>query len=422
MYRKIQSLDYNHKPVWYRMLNRTWRILYPVGTEVVLSRDKLIMEARKSTGLKDFGKDEWEEPLDRMLGSINHEAGLNPVGRFITKKRLVNLLSIRLRAESWFKKHPEILDQPLYPVYLIIGLQRTGTTKLQRLLSMDPETRSLRSWEAINPVPLNHQINESAIRIRQAWLSEKALKLLSPNFFGIHPVEHLEPEEDILLLDVSFMSTTTEAIMNVPSYAAWLEKTDQSAAYAYAVKLLKFLQYQRPGARWVLKSPHHLEFLDLASRYFGKVRFLWTHRNVYECIPSFVSMMIHSRSIFSDSVEPGIVRDHWIRKNGYMLEKAVAYRRSNQHNDQFNDIFYESFIGDPMKVIKEIYRSIGKLDRELESDIIKAAAIDHRKKYGQHVYSMESFGMTEKMIDAYTGKYQEFMKDLRQDSQGDKRL
>jgi len=57
--------------------------------------------------------------------------------------------------------------------------------------------------------------------------------------------------------------------MHVPAYAAWLETTDQSAAYVYGAKLLKLLQWQRPGKRWVLKSPHHLEFLGLMEKYYG---------------------------------------------------------------------------------------------------------------------------------------------------------
>ena len=99
--------------------------------------------------------------------------------------------------------------------------------------------------------------------------------------------QKLDAGEDVLLLDVSFLSTTAEATMNVPTYAAWLEKNDQSVAYAYMVKLLKLLQWQRPGKRWVLKTPHHLEFLPLAKKYFGDVQFIWTHRNINECIHQF---------------------------------------------------------------------------------------------------------------------------------------
>ncbi len=81
-----------------------------------------------------------------------------------------------------------------------------------------------------------------------------------------------------------------------------LEKTDQSYAYEYAIKLLKLLQCQRPAKRWILKSPHHLEFMNLIAGKIPEVRFFWTHRNPLESIPSFMSMMAHSRSIFSDKV------------------------------------------------------------------------------------------------------------------------
>lgn len=412
MYKKFQPFDYNKKPYWYRAVNKSWKALYALGAEVILSKDRLIRVARKSTGLNDLGSDFWDEPLDRMVDSIKQEARLNPIGKFITKKRLENLLAIRLRSEWWFKKYPEILEQPLYPIYLIIGLQRTGTTKLHRLMSKDPGTRSLRSWEAINPAPLSGRLDESALRIRQAKISEKALKILSPSFFRIHPVEHLEPEEDILLLDVSFLSTTTEATMHVPSYARWLEKTDQSPAYEYAVKLLKFLQFQRQAKRWVLKSPHHLEFLNLTEKYFGEVHYVWTHRNVYECLPSFISMMAHSRSIFTDIVNPEEVRNHWLKKNGYMLTKALQFRKSIAVDTRFTDIFYEDFINKPLETLQKIYRSIGTIDSQLEFRFEELNKVDQREKYGQHIYTMEEFGLTREMIDEHTGPYQEFVKQL----------
>ena len=92
------------------------------------------------------------------------------------------------------------------------------------------------------------------------------------------------------------------------------------------VKLLKLLQWQRPGKRWVLKTPHHLEFLPLAKKFFGDVQFIWTHRDVNECIPSFLSMVSYSRILFSEEVEQKIVAEQWVRKNGFMLSKALEFR------------------------------------------------------------------------------------------------
>lgn len=411
--RTIHTANYNKKPFWFSTLNNIWQSSYPIGTRIKLEKDSLIKAARKNTGLHDLGKDFWDEPLERMIDSINKEARLHPVGRFISKKRIENLLSVRLRAEDWFKKHPEILEQPLYPVNVIIGLQRTGTTKLHRMLASDPNTRALLSWEAINPAPLNGDLKTGSERIKMAKISEKALKVMSPGFFAIHPVEHLAPEEDVLLLDVSFLSTTAEATTHVPSYSAWLEKTDQSMAYAYAVKLMKFLQWQRPAKQWVLKTPHHLEFLDLAEKYFEDVQFIWTHRNAKEAIPSFLSMVAYSRVLFSNKVDAHEVAQHWVRKIGYMLERAMEFRERKENAKKILDVSYLDLVNDSQLIMEQIYSSRGiEIKKELKQIFQNTERSNPKGKYGTHKYELSDFGIDTNFIDKYTMEYQLFLKDL----------
>src|SRR5690606_27360696 len=140
---------------------------------------------------------------------------------------LESALVIRLRVQGFVKQHPEVLDTDLGKVIVIAGLQRTGTTTLHRLLAADPDMRALMSWEALNPLPLpNEQPGNPEPRIAQPRRAEKGLAYLAPEFFAIHPVEHDAPEEDILLLDLSFMSQSPEATLNVPTYARWLEQQD----------------------------------------------------------------------------------------------------------------------------------------------------------------------------------------------------
>jgi hypothetical protein len=410
----IRAEHYDRQPLWFNLINRAWKGSYPLGTRSSLSKDSLIRAARKSTGLTDFGPYFWEEPIDRMLASIREEAKLHPIGQFITRQRIIQLLSVRLRAEDWFKKHPEILEQPLYPVILIIGLQRTGTTKLQRLLAADPGNRALLSWEALNPAPLNGDIADGRERIKVARTSEKALKFMSPGFFAIHPVEHLAPEEDVLLLDVSFLSTTAEATMHVPSYAAWLEQTDQSAAYEYMARLLKLLQWQRPGKRWVLKTPHHLEFPDLAKKSFGDVHFVWTHRNVYESIPSFMSMVSYARRLFSDQVDPVQVAQHWLRKTGFMLDRALDFHSRNNNTSLFTQVCFEQLVEDPMRILGEIY---GHRQETISPELMKTFEEtdqgNPRGKYGRHEYSLDHFGLDQSKVDHYTAKYRQFQESIK---------
>lgn len=385
-------------PFWFKALNALWNRSYQLGRRPKLDKDELIAAARNETGLQDLGKDFWDEPLDRLITSLNQEAALHPIGFFITRKRMINLLSVRLRAEYWFNKQPEILDLELYPPLVIVGLQRTGTTKLHRLLTADPENRVLRSWEAINPAPLTLHLNGTDRRIKSAKLSEKALRMMAPGFFAIHPVEHSAPEEDILLLDVSFLSTTPEATAHVPSYASWLERTDQSLAYAYGGKLLRLLQWQQPGIRWVLKSPHHLEFMHLIDKYFNRPRFLWTHRDMNECIPSFLSLVCHSRSIFSDRVTTQQVRDHWVRKTSYMLKKGMAYRNRKENPQAITDIMYEDLVNRPIEILEEIYSPYGGIPGALRERFRLADVDNPYGKYGIHEYNLKDFGLGEREL------------------------
>lgn len=417
------------QPLWYRALNKSWVFTYPVGTKIKLDKDDLIRRARKLTGLKDLGQDFMEEPLGRMLASMNDEAHLSPAGRFISRERLVNLLSIRLRATEYFKRFPEILSQDLYPVWIIVGLQRTGTTKLQRLLAADPDHRVLPSWEAINPVPLDKPISDirpqvSGIRhpayrnrdkrIRIAKTSVNAVRYISPGFFAVHPLDPLLPEEDVLLLDISFMSTTTEAMMEVPSYSSWLEGIDQTPAYVFYVKLLKLLQWLHPGKRWVLKSPHHLEFLDLIVRNIPDVKIIWPHRTIYESIPSFLSMLTYNHMIFSDHVDPHRIAERWIRKTGYALGKAVEFRKSGEHEKAFIDIDYRQLITESMKVMHKIYQMNGGLTPELRERFLRHEAEHPHQKHGIHRYDLADFGVDRQEIDRHTSHYQQFLSTIHE--------
>ncbi len=94
---------------------------------------------------------------------------------------------------------------------------------------------------------------------------------------AIHPIDYGEPEEDVLLLDLTFMSQSAEAMMRVPSYSRWLEEQDHSRSYEYLRLVLKLLCWQRPTSAWVLKTPQHMEHLDVFLRVFPDATIVQTH-------------------------------------------------------------------------------------------------------------------------------------------------
>ena len=360
----------------------------------------MIAAARRKTGLNDFGDDWFLEPLNVLVNSINEEARLSPVGTAIQRSRIVSSLSTRLRAERLIRKHPEILEQDPGRIILIAGLQRTATTTLHRLISADPGIRKLSAWEALNPVPLRgEKQGDPRRRIRLAKLAEKTIGFLAPDFAAIHPIRYDAPEEDVFLLDLSFMSQSPEAMMHVPGYAAWLERQDHTRAYRYLLTMLKLLHWQRPGRNWVLKTPNHMEHLDVALRVLPNTVVIQTHRDPKKAVASFCSMVAHGRGILSDHVDAGGIARHWVHKMRRMLERSMEVRNSGRP-DAFVDVSYYDLVSNPIDEVQAIYRHTGiEFTGLAENAAVSLAARDIKDRHGRHVYSLSSFGLNAERVD-----------------------
>lgn len=405
---RITSTDYAnpYRPSLLQSLNYIGDKAAHWNLRISLDRESLLKAAMRAEKYDDFGDEAFLLPFDVLLRSIEQEAELNFVGRFITRQRIINLLRNRLRVSRLLKKHPEIKQIPIDDVILITGLQRTGTTILHRLLAEDPENRALLAYEGLNPAPCVDDESENfRKKQRMAKQSERALAYMAPDFFAIHPVEWNAPEEDVLLLDYAFISTVAESTMNVPTYAKWVEIHDNRPAYEYMRTLMQVLSWKSPKRRWILKSPHHLEFLTVFLQVFPKTTVVRTHRDPCETLPSFCSMMCHGRGIFTDHVDPMVVGDHWLRKTARMVtrgESAITAVRPQR----LLDIEYKAMLPDPLAQIKLIYNtaSIG-LEKVALRRMDKSLKINKQHRFGRHRYNMDSFGLSKERIYAAYGNY-----------------
>lgn len=365
----------------------------------------LLAEARRRTKLGDFGDPSFHEPMGVLVRSIEREARLSPLGRLITRERLLGVLCNRLRVSEALRRQPRVKSRPLAAPLVITGLQRTGATLLHRLLAADPRRRWLASWEALNPAP---PLNGNDHRIRTAERAQRALRYLAPDFFAVHPVRARGPEEDVLLLDFAFRSTFPEATLRVPTYSRWLEAHDQRPAYEYMATLLRLLSAQRkPQARWLLKTPHHLEWLDVLLEVFEGARIIWTHRDPTDAVPSFCSMVAHGRGVFSDHVDPVEIGHEWSRKTARAIERALA-ARDRAPAGTFFDLAYEDLVADPIEAVRRVYEFLGE---QLTNDVTRRmqAILERHPQhaFGRHRYQLEDFGLRPTILNARFAAYRE---------------
>jgi len=408
---RVTSADYR-RPYRPRPIALANRLGGALGLGGRFDADALIAAARRHSGLHRFDDEAFREPLARLLDAIEREARLTPTGRVITRTRLLGVLQNRLRAQALFERHPEILDEPIAAPIFIVGLQRTGTTMLQRLLAADPGLRALASWEALNPAPLPRRPwHRRDPRIGRAVLAEKGLRYLAPDFFAIHPVEAEAPEEEVILLDYSFLSTVAEATLHVPSFAAWLEAQDQTPAYRYLRKMLQLLQWQTRGDRWILKTPHHLEWIDTLLAVFPDARIIQTHRDPVKTLASFCSMIAHGRGVFSDELDPREVGAHWWRKTRRQVDRAMAARdvaTAGGAGGAFLDVSYYELMADPMAQVQRIYDFIDRpLEPRVRDRMVASRRDNPQHKHGQHRYRLEDFGLDRAAVAAGFAAYRE---------------
>ena len=403
--------DKPYRPAAIAAANRVGRLLSKLGVgDRPITVGGVLDAARRRVGLKDFGDEAFLEPLDVLVDSINREASLNPVGHMIIRGRIVGVLANKLVAQETIRRHPEILDIPVEAPIVVAGLARTGTTMLHRLIAQDAGIRSLASWEAINPAPTKRKPwQRKDPRFAQAAAVAKGLEYMSPGFFAIHPAEPDAPEEEVILLEQAFLTTTPEAMMNVPTYSRWLEGQDHVPAYQALKRMMQYLLWQRPGAdtplRWVLKTPHHQEYFDPLLEVFPRATIVHTHRDPLKTSPSLFSMLTHLQMIFSDDVDPHRVATHWLGKIENMARRAMA-TRDRVDDEGFVDVSYYDLIEEPVPQVARVYEAAGMELTPVAAQAMEASRkVNKQHKYGRHKYSLRDFGMVEDDVESRIAAY-----------------
>ncbi len=375
-----------------------------------LDEESLIAAARKRTGLHHFGSDEFRLPMRRLLYALEEEAGLHLLGRAVMRNSLIRALECRLRLEKLTDLHPEISERPVTAPVFITGMQRTGTTKLHRLLSCAPELRPLTAAEGLCPAPPGRPVRNDPRaekkRLALARTAERGMKYMSPALFAIHPIEAEAPEEDVFLFDVSFISPAVDATLEVPSYTKWMREIDQKPPYAYLRRLIQLLLWQKPG-RYLGKTPHHQENLDALFDVFPDAKVIQTHRDPLTVVPSFSSMMAHAGAMLAHDIDPRTVGRRVADQMLNSVERAIVARASTPPNSVL-DVYYDDLARDPLTEMKKIYDFIGlEWNSESEARMRRWIRGNPQHKYGIHRYQLSDFGLDAEELGARFKHYRE---------------
>jgi len=406
-----QAMPYT-LPLPLRLLNRVGARLEHLGAfRNLLSVDSLIKQAEKNTGLSDWGDEAFLTPLGLLTQPDTEQFRITFFGKYSLRGELVRCLTNRLLIRDEVKRHPETLSETVSRPLFIVGLPRTGSTLLQRLLSQDSHCRPLLHWETVQPAPApDPRTHESDPRIENAAREMKSAARFFPEpvYAATHFADVTQPEECWFLLQNTLMLPGPFSVMaNFPEYFAWQQEQDLSDAYAFYKLQLQILQRNFPPAHWVLKSSDHLPNLGVLLSTFSDACVVHLHRDPQEVVPSFANITIKSLET-TNTLDRDVVAELPQQiMDGFLwdIERAVTARRQADPS-RILDVHYGDLVRDPVAVIRQIYEYFGySFDAQFEARIVKWLDENPKGKHGTHRYSLEDFGLTSEEVDRRFSDY-----------------
>lgn len=321
----------------------------------------LLEKAREASGLDDFGEQGFRDGLGRLLFAIEREGQLNTQGQARMEQQIIGLLTCRLEIERWYGEYPEIEDQEIVRPLIGLGLPRTGSTALSFLLAEDPQARSIRAWESTMPCPPPETATQS-IDPRIEVLRSQMVQMdqLSPRFKTMLPQSVAAPSECQYYMAYDFKSQVFQAFVKMPSYVNWLNyEADLVPTYTYVKRVLKLLQWRCPPARWRLKNPAHMLFINALDKVFPDARYWMTHRDITRVIPSVVDLYCELSRPYSDTIDIDWIREMNLDWTEAGLHRVMQFRKDG--NDQrFFDIDFVEMQAEPIKVMERLYSFLGE--------------------------------------------------------------
>ncbi len=333
-----------------------------------LDDNALCQRARQRTGLHDFCDPPVEKPLSTLTASLESEAALHPLGRFLMRMHLLGLLETRLRLVHNWQKRRETFSPVQRPVF-ITGMPRSGSTFLHELLALDPNNRSPRAWEVMFPLPapdFRHVDDDPRIRKTAACLWW--FRRFAPKADTVYPMRALTPHECVAIHSYTFLSEEFVSTCRIPTYEAFLRSEGMQSAYVWQKQFLQHLQSRWPDRQWILKSPDHLCSLEELFTVFPDAVILHTHRNPLDVLESSIQLTKILYGLYGRPGDDDQTQNDQARELAARMKRSLQFRDHHPElTDRFFDINYTEFIAHPIATIENIYRH---LDRPLLPEVI----------------------------------------------------
>ena len=351
----------------------------------------------REVGSDDFGPPDYLPGLKALLQSMDWDARFHEAGRRRAWDMVVGVLRGRAQAYAAMKAHPGFAAAPVISPVVIVGVPRTGTTALHRLMAVDPRFQGLQTWLLDSPRPRPPaELWNADPDFRRTVAQLEAQYAAAPEHRAAHHRAAEEVHECCMVLRQSFVSNLWSCGFTAPTYDAWRQSASEAAAYAHYRSCVQLIGMNEPDKRWLLKNPGHIEQLDLLFAVFPDARVIQTHRDPAKAVPSLVSLLMQMHPLFEDT-DPALRGRIMLRREVGKWARAVdaAQAVRQRHPGKVLDVVHAEFHAEPMRVLERIYDFIGfDIPDSTREAFTARIASKPELQHGAHRYRIEDYGMS----------------------------
>jgi hypothetical protein len=307
-------------------------------------------------------------------------------------------------------------DQAIREPVFIVGVPRSGTTFLHRLLARDEEQfTSMKFWEILFAPSIIQKKFYNTIGALDALCGSPLYRLIRAlekrsfrNLSKIHPISLFEAEEDgIILLHIfssAFLGFVLPFMDELWPYVLLDQEMEDAAQRG---KIMAF--YQRcvqnhlyvfgREKRFLSKNPLFSAMVGSLDETFPHAKFICMVRTPFETVPSAVSLLTFYFNTFLSPIEPCPFLDRQMEMiSCYYRYPLTRLDRMPAGRQQV--ITYPALVTRPAQTVTGIYTSFGFEMSPGYNRIIQREEEKARSYKSKHEYSLEKFGLSSEQIVA----------------------
>ena len=318
---------------------------------------------------------------------------------------------IAIRVDNWI--YPGLREVRIVKPLFIVGLPRSGTTLLHRLIASDTKTfTTFPLWELLLAPALcekhcirtlgflDRLVGSPGARVLR-WVERKA----SGSLNSIHQTGFNSPEEDYLsllpyggcFLQV-IMSPLDPKVWRLAYFSTRLNAEEQKRLLEIYKGILKrHLYFRGTDLRLLSKNPALTSWLPALVDEFEDARFVGLRRRENEAVPSQLSSIRSAMQFFGNDVtDPRVVRlfASLLADYSETLERAAR----THEPDRLQIVEYDRLTGDSFSVVCHLLRQFGYALSEQGRHALAEICTQQREYRSTHRYDLADFGLDEQQL------------------------